>query len=524
MFIDGLNCFTLVLHYICFTLNIFEIKMSITYKPCLKKKYSADNFGTIQIRKTENRKSTYSSLGISIKSKFWLKSGSVSSTHPDHIEINKKIEEKLVELKSNEFPYTAKMNVQVLEDDTFIDFFNHQLLHLQTRKEIGSYKSHRTSYLHFTNFLEKKKIKQLYFKDLTSSLMRDFETYLLGLGLSTNTRIKYIKTIKNVFNKGVGLDKFTPVKDPFITLNKKTTPVVKKTLGKREIETLLRTPISKDNPLHHYKNFFLFQIFAQGLRVSDLLTLRWSNLITGEIIFNQFKTKTPHKVKLNHIILLRLVDYLPNGNEIANKKYSFSLNNNDYEMTYNEVESHYNNLQSENISEYFRLSSSRREEDKRRLEELEDLLKGWLNILSEIRDKVSANLILQIVAYGKENPKKFLFPILDDNVFKDVEFNAQKHVLSKYQYNQLSSKTAYYNKQLKKLQQLCEIKTVFTSHLARHTYTNLMIESTNKDIYTISKSLGHSALSTTEHYVNEFLYERIHESNDEMNQTFLTTS
>ena len=51
-----------------------------------------------------------------------------------------------------------------------------------------------------------------------------------------------------------------------------------------------------------------------------------------------------------------------------------------------------------------------------------------------------------------------------------------------------------------------------------------MIETTNKDIYTISKSLGHSTLSTTEHYVNDFLYERIYESNDAMNQTYLTVN
>jgi integrase len=498
--------------------------MKVTYKPCLRKKYALDPVGIIQIRRTENRKTTYFSLGISIKPKFWLKSGGVSSTYPEHIEINKKIEDKINLLKLNDLSDNVIMTVKVIEDETFIDFFNSQLLHLQTRKEIGSYKSHKTSYLHFTNFLATKKIKQIYFKDLTSSLMRDFETYLLGLGLSINSCIKYIKTIKNVFNKGVKLDKFTPVKNPFISLNKKTTAVSKKTLGKFDIEKIFRTQISKDNPLYHYKNYFLFQIFAQGLRVSDLLTLRWSNLITGEIIFNQFKTKTPHKINLNFIVLLRLADYLPNGVEVVANKYSFVLNSKNYLMSYSEIESHYNKLQSENISIFMKLVNSNKAEDKQKLNELEGLFNSWLGVLDEIRDKISAILVLQISAYGKSNPKKFIFPILDDKIFNDIEFNAQKHILSKYQYNQLSSKTAYYNKQLKKLQLLCGVETTFTSHLARHSYTNLMIETTQKDIYTISKSLGHTNMSTTEHYVNEFLYERIYESNDKMYKTFLTTS
>ncbi|MFT7251559.1 MAG: integrase [Flavobacterium sp.] len=498
--------------------------MKITYTPYLKKKYSANNFGTIQIRRTENRKSTYFSLGETIKTKFWLKTGSVSSTHPDFIELNKNIENKINELKRKDIPDTLVVANIVEEEELFIEFFNSQLIYLQSRREIGSYKSHKTSYLHFTTFLETKNIKKLYFKGITSSLMRDFETYLLELGLSINSCIKYIKTIKNVFNKGVALDKFNPIKNPFITLNKKTTPVSKKTLGRKEIEMIIKTPIDKDSPLYHYKNYFLFQIFAQGIRVSDLMTLRWGNLITGEIIINQFKTKTLHKIRLNVIVLLRLADYFPKGLKIVNNKYKFNLNNVDYSMNYKEVEEYYNKLQKANIGLYIQLNMSENDEDKKKLNELEKMLKSWLDIISKISEKIKAELIIEISIYGKANPKQFVFPILDDKIFSDIEFNAQKHILSKYQYNQLSSKTAYYNKQLKKLQELCQIEIVFTSHLARHSYTNLMIETTNKDIYTISKSLGHSSLSTTQHYVNEFLYERINESNDEMNQTFLTKS
>lgn len=489
--------------------------MKITYTPCVKKKYSKDNFGILQIRRTENRKSTYYSLGVSLKVKDLLKSGQISSSHLEHKKLNKDIEDKIQELKRVDSP-EEQVFINNNEDISFIDFFNSQLLHLQNRKEIGSYKSHKTSYLHFTNFLESKNIKQLYFKDLTSSLMRDFETYLLSLDLSINSCIKYIKTIKNVFNKGVKLDKFTPVKNPFITLNKKTTPVAKKTLGRKEIEMIFLTSIDKENPLYHYKNYFLFQIFAQGLRISDLITLRWGNLITGEIVINQFKTKTPHKIKLNHIILFRLSDYLPKGEKIVNTPFKFKVNGEDYSMTYKEVEEHYNKLQKDSIGDFMRLNLSENEDDKKNLKELEKLLQSWIDVIAKIREKIKTSLILEISLFGKANPKKFVFPILDDKIFSNVEFNAQKHILSKYQYNQLSSKTAYYNKQLKKLQELCKIDIVLTSHLARHSYTSLMIENTNKDIYTISKSLGHNNLSTTEHYVNEFLSDRIQESNEDM--------
>lgn len=497
--------------------------MKITYTPCLKKKYSADNFGTIQIRRTENRKSSYFTLSISMKTKYWLKSGAVSSTFSEHEEINTKIAEKINELKLIDSSDKSIIPIlPALVDETFIEFFNSQLSYLQTRKEIGSYKAYKTSYYHLSSFLKEKKLLNIKFGDLSASVMRDFETYLLGQDLSINSVLKYIKTVKAVYNKGVELDKFVPTKNPFITLNKKSTPVDKKTLGRHDIELIFKAKIERDNSLYHYKNYFLFQIFAQGLRVSDLMTLRWGNLATGEIIINQFKTKNKHRVSLNFIILLRLADYLEKGSKIVNQKYGFTYAGVKYSYTYNEIEAHYDRISTEHRTEYLSLIQSKNESHIARVTELEKLFNGWLDLMNKMREKVKAQLILEVVAIAKVNPKKFVFPILDDKIFKDVEFTAQKHILSTYQYNQLASKTTYYNRQLKKLQELCNINVNITSHLARHSYTSLMIETTNKDIYTISKSLGHTNISTTEHYVNEFLTDRIDSEIEKFNDNFIT--
>ena len=178
----------------------------------------------------------------------------------------------------------------------------------------------------------------------------------------------------------------------------------------------------------------------------------------------------------------------------------------------------------QNIFQFLFLSESIKPEDKQKLIELEHLLNQWLEIISKIKHSLRTALIVEIVNFAKVNSNKFIFPILDNKIFEDVKFNSEKNNLSKYQYNQMSAKTAYYNKQLKKLQEKCGSDVVFTSHLARHSYTGLMIETTNKDIYSISKNLGHSSLSMTEHYVGEFMRERIEESNDNMNKTFLTVS
>jgi integrase len=513
-----------VLHLFYTTFDFKQNDMKITYKPCVKKKYEKDPLGILQIRRTENRKSTYFSLGVSLKVKDLLKSGSVSSTHSNHKELNIKIEQKISELRKIDFPDKEIINDVNNDKVSFIQFFKSQLEYYDKRNEIGTYKVHLTSFKHLTTFLDKTNRKELLFIDLTSSFIADFETYLIEKQISINTRIKYIKKIKNIYNKGVEFDQFVPSKNPFLSLKIKSAQVNKKTLGKKDIEVLLKIAIEKKDPLYNCKNYFIFQIFAQGIRVSDLMTLRWGNLITGEISFYQFKTKKPHKIPLNFIILLRLTDYFLNGEKILNKKFDFTINDIKYNLNYREVEEHYGKLQKENIFQFLFLSESIKPEDKQKLIELEHLLNQWLEIISKIKHSLKTALIVEIVSFAKANSNKFIFPILDNKIFEDVKFNSEKNNLSKYQYNQMSAKTAYYNKQLKKLQQKCGSDVVFTSHLARHSYTGLMIETTNKDIYTISKTLGHSSLSMTEHYVSEFLWERIEESNDNMNNTFLTVS
>ena len=435
------------------------------------------------------------------------------------------IKDKIDELKftDSKLPdnYVEKVEKESNEKVSFIKFFENQLLYYQTRREIGSYKSHKTSYLHLMNFLKEQKKSDLLFSELTTFLIRDFETYLKGKGnISTNTCIKYLKTTKNVFKKGIEHLVYSTNIDPFLRINKKKSKTNTDPLTRTEIELFFNTKIDEEDPLFHIKNYFLFQIFSQGIRVSDLMTLRWGNLVSGKIVFFQYKTKKPHSIPLNEIILLRLVDYFPNGRSILNTKFNFTIDGINYNMTYLEIDKYYENISKESISKYISIEKVMKGIIPEIDEKVEKLLQSWLEVLNEKKNLIKIKLMIEITQYSLNNPRKFVFPILDDKIFDDVDFKGDSHFLSKFQYNQMSSKTTIYNKQLKKLQERCGIKKNLTSHLSRHSYTGLMIEITNKDIYTISKSLGHSNISTTENYVSNFLDERVERENDVLDKSF----
>ncbi len=81
---------------------------------------------------------------------------------------------------------------------------------------------------------------------------------------------------------------------------------------------------------------------------------------------------------------------------------------------------------------------------------------------------------------------QFLFPFLND----------LDHV------NELvvNSRITYVNKYLKELAKYCGIFKKLSTHVSRHTYTDLALLATDENIYKVQRSLGHSSVKTTELY------------------------
>lgn len=64
----------------------------------------------------------------------------------------------------------------------------------------------------------------------------------------------------------------------------------------------------------------------------------------------------------------------------------------------------------------------------------------------------------------------------------------------------VGNKLAYINKYLKEVAKYCGIFKKLSTHVARHTYTDLALEASNGNIYQVQMSLGHSSVKTTEIY------------------------
>ena len=64
----------------------------------------------------------------------------------------------------------------------------------------------------------------------------------------------------------------------------------------------------------------------------------------------------------------------------------------------------------------------------------------------------------------------------------------------------INSKLTNINKYLKEVSKYCSIFKKLSTHVARHSYTDLALQVTHENIYLVQQSLGHSSVRTTEIY------------------------
>ncbi|MBN2890701.1 MAG: site-specific integrase [Bacteroidales bacterium] len=132
------------------------------------------------------------------------------------------------------------------------------------------------------------------------------------------------------------------------------------------------------------------------------------------------------------------------------------------------------------------------------------------NRVQYIRQKTGKTISLQISSDAKQiisrynheiENRGYLFPILDKRVHKTAQ---QKQ-------NRIHKILGKTGNGLKKIAELCEIKTNLTTYVARHSFATVL-KNSGVNIALICEALGHSDLSTTQIYLDSFESEQINEA------------
>lgn len=304
-----------------------------------KKKLNKSGKALIQVEAYRKRKKVYISTGIYVNPQEWDSRHSRIIQHPHSEELNRMLEEFILQLQWEELK-SWKRGVHInlsafktisrqsdTERMTFLSFGRNWVEH-SLRKDATKKNLLTTLDLlnHFRSSIE--------FEDITYSFLLEFEDFMRQKMYETNTIAKHMRQLRTFVNEAIKRGYIQPEDYPFRKYQIKTNQSKHSFLLPEEIRKLEKLELSLcSKSLMHSLKAFLFCCYT-GIRYSDFVLLNESNIVTikGEkwLIFKTVKTDTKVSIPLYLLFqgkALRLLqEYHQNLSDFFHIKSNSSVN------------------------------------------------------------------------------------------------------------------------------------------------------------------------------------------------------
>ncbi len=272
-----------------------------------KEKINKNGEAPIYLRLIKDRKPKYISVGVKVKPKDWNEiQGKVRKSHKNSQRINNFIAHKIADAEAIALemvtksryvsPKKIKENILGLSTTSFIDYFQQYVSSLKKEKKISTYDKAKTVFSKLTTYLEGK---DLTFDEVDIHFLKKYEKYLaIDLNNSVNTIHSNLKIFRKLFNDAIREDIFPVEKNPFLKFRLKTEKTTKEFLTEDELFRMENLDLSKNPTLDKHRDLYVFACYAGGLRISDILQLKWRQYDGLRLLLKTQKTKKDISIKL----------------------------------------------------------------------------------------------------------------------------------------------------------------------------------------------------------------------------------
>ncbi|MDT0651184.1 MULTISPECIES: site-specific integrase [Autumnicola] len=270
-----------------------------TVRVVLRKKKNKSGLLPIAIRITKDRKSSYLNTGQYIEEKYWdEKNRNIRKSHPNSSVLNNYIATKVAE--ANDKVIKSEMNpeyqtVSEIKNKIIVtnglDFFAVAEMHLQNLKNRNKHHQYDTELGRLKKFKEFLGKDSLSFNKLNVTVLKKFETYLLHQkSLSPRTVVNYLILIRTVFNLAISESITDRGLYPF-GKGKMTIRIPESQkigFSEAEIQKLENArgiTEAQQKAIH----IWLVSFYFAGIRVGDVLKLKWSDFNDGRLLYRMNK-------------------------------------------------------------------------------------------------------------------------------------------------------------------------------------------------------------------------------------------
>ena len=270
-------------------------------------KLNEKGLAPLYLRIIKDRKAKFISLAIYLKPSEWNEeAGKVRKSHPNSTRLNAMIAQRVadaegvaVELETNTKTISSQKIKHKIIGSAPVDYFmfaDKKIKSLENEGKVGLGKHYKCS----TDKLKKYcNNKPLYFDDITVAFLTEYQDYLRNtLKNRQNTVHSNFKVIRKLFNDAIRLDILTHNDNPFYKFSVNIEKTKREFLTEDEIKSIEILNLPKTNLMPLHRDMYIFAVYAGGLRISDILALRWKHFDGERVHIQMQKTKSVVTVKL----------------------------------------------------------------------------------------------------------------------------------------------------------------------------------------------------------------------------------
>lgn len=259
------------------------------------------------LRVTENARHHKMALGVFVQSRKNFNPQAkhrawISPKEPMAKVYNIKLEDILIECNKVETELSRRgelsassiiKNLKQENTDSVIGYLDKKHSYLMNIEKFSNALSVENLKRHLLLF---SKGKDVTFNNITPFFVKDFEEFLCvnkrkcGKPLSRNSINRILLSLKGIYKQATEDNLVVSTKNPFAQIKIKTDQPHKTFLTSGEIDIIAGLQLEHGSELWHVRNYFLFSFYMAGMRVGDVISLKWNNITDTHMVYKMRKT------------------------------------------------------------------------------------------------------------------------------------------------------------------------------------------------------------------------------------------
>ena len=285
-------------------------------KIVLREKKQKDGTYPLAIRIIKDRRTSFIHTGKTIKKEDWdATEHKVKKSHTNHARLNNYLLKKLsdatnvsLEMETIKSEVSSRALKQKIKPLVGVTFNPQAELYLENLKKSGKYtryKPDRTRLSHFKNFLiSRKGIEDIALSDVTVPLLEHFKVYLKEeetIKSSERSIVNALMAIRSVLSQAIKSEILDTKYYPFGAgkISIKFPESLKIGLTLEEVKKVEEVDLSPGSFEDHARNLWLFAFYFAGMRISDVLRLKWSDIQNGRLHYTMGKNAKGGSFKIS---------------------------------------------------------------------------------------------------------------------------------------------------------------------------------------------------------------------------------